>query len=389
MSEIASLGFGRPVFREDHEQFRSTVRNFFKTEIEPNVRRWEKEGGFPAELFRTAGKAGLLCSAIPEEYGGQGGDLLHLLVLHEEHAYSPAGAAIDSGLLTDMVAQTLLHGGTEEQKRAWLPRFASGELIAELAMSEAEAGSDVRGVKTYARRDGGDYIINGAKMWLSNGPLMNFAFVAAKIDHGKTLDDPVTLFIVPFDEVKGLTVSKPSEMLNKSAGGIAELFLDDVRVPAEYILGGAEGRGLAHAFATLGLARVASATRAVAAGELALQLTLEFVKNRKAFGKRIADFQNTQFKLATVKTELAVGRAFADKLLAQVLGNAIDPTESAMGKLWCTEMEGRVMDECLQLFGGAGYSDEYPISKMFAFARAHRIQVGTSEIMRLIIARSL
>jgi long-chain-acyl-CoA dehydrogenase len=388
MSELSTLGFGRPVYREDHDAFRQQVRRFFQAEIEPNVAKWEREGHFPADLFRTAGAKGLLCAGIPEVYGGQGGDPLHVLVLHEEHAYSVAGAAIDSGLLTDMVAYTMLEGGTEAQKREWLPRFATGEVVCELAISEAGAGSDMRGIRTYARRDGSDYVISGQKMWLSNGPIINMVFVAAKVDQGTREKDPVSLFIVPLD-TPGVSRSRPIEMMLKSAGGISALFFDEVRVPADALLGGVEGRGLAHAFSTLGLARVASATRAVAASELALALTLDFVKQRSAFGQRIFDFQNTQFKLATVKTEVAVGRVYADRLIGGVLDGTTHPVDEAIGKLWCTEMEGRTMDECLQLFGGAGYSDEYPISKMFAFARAHRIQVGTSEMMRLVIARSL
>lgn len=388
MVDLSSLGFGRAVFRDDHEAFRSQVRRFFRTEIEPNVAQWERDGGFPPELFLKAGKTGLLCAGIPEEYGGQGGDPLHVLTLHEEHAYSVAGAAIDSGLLTDMVAYTMLHGGTEAQKHEWLPRFARGEVIAELAISESGAGSDMRGIRTYARRDGDDYVIRGEKMWLSNGPIINMVFLAAKIDAGMGDRDPVSLFIVPLD-LPGVERSRPIEMMLKSAGGISSLFFDDVRVPAANLLGEVEGRGMAHAFATLGLARVASAARAVAASELALALTVDFVRQREAFGQRIIDFQNTQFKLADVKTEIAVDRAYADRLIGGVLDGSTDPVDEAMGKLWCTEMEGRTMDTCLQLFGGAGYSDEYPISKMYAFARAHRIQVGTSEMMRLVIARSL
>jgi long-chain-acyl-CoA dehydrogenase len=389
MGSIDTLGFGREVFGPERDTFRTSVRRFFQTEVEPNVARWQRNGLFPADLFRTAGKWGLLCAGIPEEYGGPGGDILHHVIFHEEHAYSPAGAALEGGLLTDMVAYTLLYSGTEEQKHKWLPKFATGEVIAEVAISEPGAGSDVRGIKMYARKDGDHYVINGSKMWLTNGPIMNLAFVVAKIDAGKGVDDPISMFIVPFEGTPGITVSKPTEMMLKSAGGSAQAFFSDVRVPAENLLGGIEGKGLSHAFKTMSLGRLVVAARAMAACELALELTLEFVKNRKAFGQRILDFQNTQFKLADVRTETAVGRAYIDKMLRQLIESEVDSTDSAMAKLWATETEGRVMDECLQLFGGAGYSDEYPISKMFALARAHRIQAGTSEILRLIIGRSL
>jgi acyl-CoA dehydrogenase len=389
MNRLALLGFGRQIFGPEHEAFRTTVRRFFDAEVQPNVAKWQKAGLFPADLFRTAGKMGILCAGIPERYGGPGGDLLHHVVFHEEHAYSPAGAALEGGLTTDMVAYTMLYCGTEEQKRAWLPRFATGEVIAEIAISEADAGSDVRGIRTYARRDGSDYLISGSKMWLTNGPIMNMAFVAAKIDAGNGAKDPITLFIVPLEGTKGVSVGKPMELMLKSAGGVAEMSFDNVRVPKENVLGGVEGQGLAHALSTLALGRLVVGARAIAACELALELTLEFVKGRKAFGQRIFDFQNTQFKLASVKAETAVGRAYIDSQLKHVIGNAVSVTDAAIAKLWSTETEARVMDECLQLFGGSGYSDEYPISKMYALARAHRIQAGTSEILRLIIGRSL
>jgi alkylation response protein AidB-like acyl-CoA dehydrogenase len=389
MSRIASLGFGRSVFAPEHEAFRTTVRRFFQTEVAPNVREWQKAGLFPADLFKAAAQAGILGAGIPEEYGGAGGDLLHHVVFHEEHAYSPAGAALEGGLLTDMVAFTVLYAGTEEQKKEWLPRIARGETIVEVAISEADAGSDVRGIRTYARRDGSDYILNGSKMWLTNGPIMTMALVVAKVDAGLGPKDPITMFIVPLQGTKGVSVSQPIELMLKSAGGIAEISMKDVRIPKENVLGGVEGKGLRHAFSTLALGRMVVAARAIAACELALELTLEFVKSRKAFGQHIFDFQNTQFKLASVKADTAVGRAYIDDQLSKLANGTVDPTEAAIAKLWTTETEGRVMDECLQLFGGAGYSDEYPISKMFALARAHRIQAGTSEILRLIIGRSL
>jgi acyl-CoA dehydrogenase len=390
MPGIESLGFGREIFGQEHDAYRTSVRRFFKSEIEPNVAQWQKEGHFPADLFKSAGRAGLLCGGIPEEYGGPGGDVLHEIILHEEHAFSPAGAALEGGLLIDIVAHTLLYCGTEEQKRAYLPRFATGEIIAEVAISESGAGSDVRGIKTYARRDGNDYILNGSKMWLTNGPILNLPIVAAKIDAGKGDADPISMFLLPLEEgLSGVTISKPIELMLKGAGATATLYLDNVRIPARNLLGGVEGKGLAHALSTMALGRTAVGARAVASCELAIELTAEFVKNRKAFGQRIFDFQNTQFQLASAKAETTVGRAFIDSVLKKLSGSTVDPTTSAIVKLWTTETAGRVIDECLQLFGGAGFSDEYPISKMYAAARGMRIQAGTSEIMRLLIARSL
>jgi acyl-CoA dehydrogenase len=381
------LGLDRPLFSAEHQSFRATVRRFFKKEIEPNVRQWQKEGFYPAELFSKAGSAGLLCAGIPSEYGGGGGDVLHHLILHEEHGYSPAGASLEAGLATDLTAYVLLNAGTDAQKREWLPKFARGEGIAEVGLSEPGAGSDAKAIKTFAKRDGSDYVINGSKMWMSNGPIMTVLFLVAKTNEGGR--DGTSMFIVPIKGTKGITVSKPTELMMKSCGGVAEIFFDNVRVPAANLLGGIEGKGLNSALGAITLGRMATAARCLAACELALQMTTEYTKNRKAFGNRIFDFQNTQFKLATMKTEIAVGRSFVDDYLTRLSLGKLDQTQSAMAKLWASELEGRVMDECVQLHGGAGFSDEYPISKMYAFARVHRIYVGTSEIMRTIIARSM
>lgn len=382
------LGLNRPVFTEEHEAFRATVRRFFQKEIEPSVRKWQQDGFYPADLFRKAGEAGILCAGIPTEYGGGGGDVLHHLILHEEHGFSPAGASMEAGLATDLTAYVLLNGGTEAQKREWLPKFASGEGIAEVGLSEPSAGSDARGIKTFAKRDGDDYIINGSKMWMSNGPIMTVLFVVTKTEPRDDRDQ-FSMFIVPIKGTKGVTVSKPTELMLKSCGGVADIFFDNVRIPAANLLGGVEGQGLSAGLGAITLGRMATAARCVAACELALKMTTEYTKNRKAFGQRVFDFQNTQFKLASMKTEIAVARAFVDDYLKRLAEDRLGQVESAMAKLWTSELEGRVMDECLQLHGGVGFSDEFPISKMYAFARVHRIYVGTSEIMRTIIARSL
>jgi acyl-CoA dehydrogenase len=383
------LGYGREIFSEEHEAYRTTARRFFQREVEPNVRQWQKDGFFPAELFTKAGQAGLLCAGIPEEYGGGGGDFLHHAILYEEHGYSPAGAALEAGVCTDTASYVMLHGGTEEQKKEWLPRFASGDVISEVGVTEGHSGSDPRSMRTHARRDGDDYVINGSKMWMTNGPLMTMLVVAARTGADDGGRGSVSMFIVPIKTTKGVTVSKPTELMLKSAGGVAEVFFEDVRIPAENLLGGQEGRGMANALGTITVARLAQSARMLAACELAFKMTVEFVKNRKAFGQRVYDFQVTQFKLAQMKTEITVGRAFLDQLLRRNLTGVVDPVEGSMAKLWISELEGRVMDECVQLHGGAGFSDEYPISKMYAFARVHRLYLGTSEIQRLTIARTI
>ena len=273
---------------------------------------------FPAELFRKAGEAGLLCAGIPEGYGGGGGDFLHHAILYEEHGYSPAGAALEAGVCTDTAAYVMLHGGTEEQKMEWLPRFAAGEAISEVGVTEGHSGSDPRSMRTNARRDGGDYVINGSKMWMTNGPIMTMLVVAARTGENPDGRGSVSMFIVPIKNTKGVTVTKPTELMLKSAGGVAEVFFEDVRIPAENLLGGQEGRGMANALGTITIARLAQSARMLAACELAFQMTVEFVKNRKAFGQRVFDFQNTQFKLAQIKTEIAVGRAFLDQALKKM-----------------------------------------------------------------------
>ena len=383
---LATLGFGRNIFETEHDAFRRSVRGFFKREVEPYIRQWEKEGFFPAELFRKAGRAGLLCSAIPTEYGGGGGDLLHHLILHEEHAYCPYGVALEGGLTTDFTPFAILNAGTEEQKRQWLPFFASGEGIAEIGLSEPNAGSDASAVATYARRDGDDYVINGQKAWITNGPILTVILAVCRTKAAGERDG-LSIFIVPM-ETKGIS-RRATDLMVKSAGGVAEIFFDDVRVPAGALLGGVEGTGLKTALELITLGRVAAAARAAAACEVALELTLDYVKQRRAFGKTIFEFQNTQYKLASVATETRAARLFVDHAIKQMAERTLGIPESSMLKLFCTEVEGRVMDECLQLFGGNGFSNEYVISKMYAMGRVHRILGGTSEILRNMIARSL
>ena len=386
---LESLGYGRKIFTKEHDDFRTTVRRFFQKEVEPNVKQWQKDGFFPAELFRKAGQVGMLCAGIPEEYGGMGGDYLHHAILYEEHGYSPGGVSLEGGLCTDTTSYCILNGGTEAQKREWLPQFAAGEVIAEVGVTEPHSGSDPRSMKTYAKRDGGDWIINGQKMWMTNGPIMTMLIVAARTGETRDGRGAVSMFIVPLKGTQGVTVSKPIELMLKSAGGVSQVFFDNVRVPAANIVGGEEGRGMSAALDTITTARLVTAARIVASCEYAFHTTVDFVKNRAAFGQKVFDFQNTQFKLASVKTEIAVGRILVDELLDRNLRGKVDPVEGSMAKLWVSEMEARVMDELLQLHGGAGFSDEYVISKLYAFARVHRLYLGTSEIQRLTIARSI
>lgn len=386
-SDLSMLGFGRDVYEEEHEAFRTTMRRFFQDYAAPNVKQWENDGFFPSELFREAGKLGLLCAGIPPEYGGPGGDVRHHVIFHEEHGYSTVGPALEAGLATDITSHCIFSSGTEEQKKQWLPQIAAGEDIIEIAMSEPGAGTDARGIKTYAQRDGDDYILNGQKMWISNGPLLTSSLVLARTSPDASSSD-MTLFYVPTDS-KGVTVSRPTDLMIKTAGGLSEIFLDDVRVPKANIVGGEPGKGLRASLSLMVLGRVATAAKAMAACEVALAITLDYVKNRPIFDHTVFDFQNTRFKLATCATEIAASQAMLDRSIKRLVEGTCDGLEAAKVKLFCTEVEWRVMDECLQLHGAAGLTNEFPISKMYGVARLHRIFGGTSETMRDVIGRAM
>jgi len=376
----------REVFNEDHEQFRATVRRFFRKEIEPYYHDWEKQGSFPAEVFRKAGAAGILQAGVPAEYGGGGGDFLHHVILHEELGYSIAGASMGGGLGIDGSSYLILAGGTEEQKHEWLPRYASGETIAEACFTEPQSGSDVAGFRTTARRDGADYVLHGNKTWITNGNLCTMVPVVCKTDP-EAGNRGMSILLVDVD-TPGVSRSKPIETLHRGCANEAEFFFDNVRVGPERLLGGREGGAFKQVMGVLNDMRIAEAARYLAAAELAFALTLEFVRNRKAFGQRILDFQNTQFRLAEIKTELAVGRAFLDHALEKVKRGSLTAVDSSMAKMWLSELEFRVADTCLQLHGGMGYAHATPISSIWTHARVHRILLGTSEIHRVLIGKT-
>ncbi|MET0987143.1 MAG: acyl-CoA dehydrogenase family protein [Steroidobacteraceae bacterium] len=375
------------VYTQEHLQFRETMQRFFAREIEPNIKAWEREGIFPADLFRKAGAAGILQAGAPVEYGGGGGDFLHHVIFHEAHGYSVAGASMGGGLGIDGSSYVILAGGTEEQKKEWIPRYASGETIAEACFTEPQSGSDVAGFRTFAKKDGGDYIINGHKIWITNGNLCTMLPVVCKTDPDGGVKGMSILLVDA--NAKGVSRSKPIETLHKGCANEAEVFFENVRVPADRLLGGREGGGFKQVMSVLNDMRIAEGARYLAAAEKAFELTVEYVKDRKAFGQRIFDFQNTQFRLAEMKTELSVGRAFLDKCLRKIQSATLTPVDASMAKLWLSELEFRVADQCLQFFGGMGYAHESPISQIWTHARVHRILLGTSEIHRLAIGRSL
>ena len=377
----------RAVYSTGHEQFRETVRRYFKEAVEPRIKDWEKAGGLTRELFTEAATYGILCPGLPEEYGGGGGDFLHHAIVHEESGYTVAGANIGGGLGIDGSSYLWYYAGTEEQKRAWIPRYAKGEVICETAYTEPHSGSDMKDVRTYARRDGSDYIVNGHKIWVTNGPICtHFATsVAIELPDGKKGQ---AVLMIDAD-APGVTVSKPIRTLHHGSSMEAEVWFSDVRVPAERLLGGKEDGALRDAVRVLIDQRLAEAARFLAAAEYAFDMTVEYTQNRHAFGQRIFDFQNTQFKLADMLTRLKVLRPFVDECLARTLDGSLTNVESSMAKLACSEAEFEIIDQCLQLHGGMGFAHDMPISQLWTFARIHRVYLGTSEIHRVGIARSI
>jgi long-chain-acyl-CoA dehydrogenase len=377
----------RGLFTEEHHAFRETVRRFYEREVEPNIAAWEERGIFDRDLFRKAGAAGLLCAGIPEEYGGGGGDLLHHVICYEEHGYSIAGASLGEGIDTDTSAYMILAAGTEEQKRYWLPKYATGEVVAEGAFTEPHSGSDVTSIRTTAVRDGDSYIINGAKTWITNANHLDMCLLLARTEAPGEAPQ-FSLFLVDMN-LPGVSRGRPLQTLHRGCGNLGELFFDNVRVPADQLVGGKPGIALKQVGGALNIGRLAMSARIIASSELALRMTIDFVKERHAFGQRVFDFQNTQFTLAELQTQVEAGRAFVDKCLAKAVRGELTPADASMAKLWASEMEFRLLDMCIQLHGATGLSHEHPLSKMFTAARTHRMLMGTSEMQRMTVVKGL
>jgi acyl-CoA dehydrogenase len=375
----------RQIFSPDHELFRATVRRFIEEHVTPFHAQWEKDGQVPAELWLKAGELGLLCCNVPEEYGGLGGDFLHSAILIEEMAR--AGATGPTFYLhSDIVAPYLVDFGTEEQKRKWLPKMASGEVIAALGMSEPSGGSDVQAMRTQAIRDGDHYVINGQKVFITNGHTANLLVLACKTDP-KARGKGVSLILVETNR-EGFQRGRKLEKMGCKAQDTSELFFADVRVPVENLLG-TEGGGFAMLMTQLAQERLVQAIRGVSSSEAALEWTKDYVKERKMFGGTLSDFQNTRFKLASLTAEVLTQRVFVDRCIEMHLKGEFDAVDAACAKLVTTELQGKVMDECLQFFGGWGYMWEYPIARAFADARMCRLGGGTVEVMRQIIGNAI
>ena len=379
----------RRLFSPEHEAFRESFRRFVEREITPHHEAWEEQGFVDREVWRRAGANGFLCMTLPEAYGGAGADKLYSVAQMEELARAGT-TGIGFGLHSEIVAPYILHYGTEAQKQRCLPRLVSGEWVGAIAMSEPAAGSDLQGIRTTALRQAdGSYVLNGSKTFITNGWHADLVIVVAKTDPSAGAKG-TSLFLVERG-MAGFERGRRLKKLGLKAQDTSELFFDGVRVPSENLLGGAafENRGFVCLMEQLPWERLQIAIGAVAAAEAALEWTLAYVKERKAFGQPIGAFQHTRFKLAELATEVQVARVFVDRCCELIAQDALDTATASMAKSWCSDLQCKVMDECVQLFGGYGYMWEYPITRAYADARVQRIYGGTNEIMKEVIARSL
>jgi acyl-CoA dehydrogenase len=375
----------RTIYSEDHEIFRHSVRRFVEREIVPHHEQWERDGVVSREVWLAAGENGLLCCFVPPEYGGPGGDFLHIAIVTEELARVEAsGPAFH--LHSGIVAPYILHYGSEEQKQTYLPGMCAGELIGAIAMSEPGAGSDLAGMRTSARRQGDAYIVNGQKTFISNGQLSDIVITACKTDPDAGAKG-ISLLLVQRDD-PGFTRGRNLEKIGWKAQDTSELFFSDVQLAGERLLG-EENHGFRYLIEQLAQERLIVAIRAATTIETALAATVSYTKEREAFGKPIFGFQNTRFKLAEVKTRGAVVRSFVDRCMEMHMAQQLDADDAAMAKLFSTETMCSVLDDCLQLFGGYGYMWEFPIARAWAGQRVSRIAGGSSEIMKEIISRTL
>jgi acyl-CoA dehydrogenase len=385
---MEALNLPRPAWMsEDLVLLEEQARRFFAAELVPHVERWHEDGIMDREVWNKLGAAGLLCAGIAEEYGGAGGTFAHETVINREFALAGLDA-IGAPLHSGIVAPYISRYGTEEQKMRWLPKLATGDLVGAIAMSEPGTGSDLQGVRTTAKKSGNGYVLNGSKTFITNGQHANLVIVVAKTDPNAG-HKGISLMVVETDDTAGFRRGRKLKKLGLDWADTSELFFEDVKLPAESLLGPEEGQGFVQLMTELPQERLLVATAGVGMIERALALTIDYVKQRKAFGKAIIEFQNTQFVLAECKTEATIAKVFHDHCVERHVRHELDTTTASMAKYWITDLQNSIVDRCLQLFGGYGYMDEYPISRMYRDARVQRIYAGTNEIMKLLIARSL
>jgi acyl-CoA dehydrogenase len=371
---------------EDLTIFRDAASRFIEAEMVPNEDQWRKQQHVGKDIWRKAGTVGLLCTDVSADYGGVGGDFRHEAILYEElgrRGLSGFGQGVHS-----ICAHYLVNHGTEEQKHRFLPRMASGELIGAIGMTEPSAGSDLQGLKTRAVRDGDHYVVNGSKIFITNGYLAGLIALVVKTRPGEGAKG-TSILLVETKDLEGYRVGRILDKMGLKAQDTSELFFENVRVPATNLLGGTEGQGFYQLMGDLPYERALIAVVAVASMEGGLAETIKYVKDRKAFGKTIAEFQNTKFKLAEIATKTRIARVFVDDCIARVVNGSLDTVTASMAKYWTTDMQQEVLDECVQLHGGYGYMNEYLVCRMFADARVQRIYGGTNEIMKELISRSL
>ena len=372
---------------EETDDLRSLTRNFLEKEAKPNLARWAEEHKIDREFWNKAGELGLLCVSIPEEYGGGGGTFAHEAVVLQEQGYI-GDAAWGYAVHSTIVAHYINAIGTEEQKKRWLPGLASGELVGAIAMTEPGTGSDLQAVKTKAVLDGDEYVINGAKTFISNGTHADIVIIVAR-----TNDQPggkgLSLIVAEVNDLPGFSRGRVLDKVGQRGQDTRELFFEDMRVPVENLLGGVEGKGFIHLMQQLPQERLALAVTGVTTAEYAVRLTVDYAKEREAFGRPILGFQNTKFVLAECATDTFAARTFVDHLVSQHIEGKLTTEQASAGKYWATDIQNTVIDRCVQVFGGYGYMLEYPIARMYADARVQKIYGGTNEIMKDLISRGL
>ena len=376
----------RTLFNSDHEAFRDSVRRFMETEVKPRDEKWMEQGYADRDIWLKAGENGFLCVSMPEEYGGAAADRLYSVVLMEEQAYINC-SSLGIGLHSEIVAPYINRYGNEEQKQRILPKMASGEMIGAIAMTEPGTGSDLQSVKTTARKQGNSYVINGQKTFITNGQLADLVIVVART--GGAGAKGISLIAVETAGAEGYRRGRNLDKIGLHASDTSELFFDNVTVPPENLLGTEEGQGFVQLMQQLPQERLSLAVGAVASMENAVRITAEYTKQRTAFGKPLLEFQNTAFKLAERKTEAMIARVFVDWCVERLIAGDLDTVTASMAKWWCSQKQVETADECLQLHGGYGYMEEYPIARMFVDSRIQKIYGGTNEIMKLLISRSL
>ena len=375
----------RSLFTEDHNLFRDSFRKFLENEVVPFHDQWEEQGYVDREVWLKAGANGFLCTSMPEEYGGSGADKLYSMIMMEESARVNA-TGLGFGLHSEIIAPYILHFGTEEQKRRYLPKMASGEMIGAIAMTEPGAGSDLQGVKTTALRDGDHYVINGSKTFITNGWHADVVIVVAKTNPAAGAKGTSLLMVER--GMPGFEKGKRLKKVGLKAQDTSELFFDNVKVPAANILG-QENQGFIYLMQELPWERLQIAISGVANAQAAINWTLDYVRDRKVFGTTVSTYQNTRFKLAEMQTEVQIAQVFVDKCMELLLAEKLDTATASMAKYWVSDLQCKVIDECVQLHGGYGFMWEYPIARAYCDARVQRIYGGTNEIMKEVITRSM